>query len=377
MSRVMAAMFLIVILSPFLLALQEQGPTLARAQALRAEHKGAEAEVLLQRYLSKYYNDPDALTLLAQIKLDGGSREEAQTLLVQALEAHPDSLAANRLAGSMLLQAQQYPQAMDRFETVLAVQPKDKEARQGEREAATRLATTVRSAGAEEVTLQVLEHARSKLPDDPELLLALGMEAVDVHKLPEAAEALQVARKLSPTSPDILYGLVRVEIDQQHLEAAERDMRSYLALRPSDASAYFGLGHIYAMEQRSEDARKEFERSLHLQPIQTESYYEIGQLDLNAQNDAQAKPLFQKVIARDPNHGGALVGLGQIAFRDKDYAAAESYLVRAVKAAPKYPPAHYYYGLTLSRLGRKAEADQELQLSTQLGHDAGPSSARQ
>jgi tetratricopeptide (TPR) repeat protein len=265
-----------------------------------------------------------------------------------------------------MLEEHRDPEAMDRFETVLDIDLRDKEARQGELAAATELAMSARRDGHPEAALKVLEHARTKLPDDPKLLLDIGIESTEMGLLPEATDSLQAARKLDASDPDILYALARLEMEEQRFQAAETDLRAYLARRPEDASAYFGLGKVLEVAQRTTEARVEFERSIQLQPAQTESYYELGQLELEVQHDAQAAPLFQKVLARDATHGGALTGMGIIAFRSKNYIQAEQYLAQAEKAAPSYQPAHYYRGLALARLGRKDESQRELQIAAEL-----------
>jgi tetratricopeptide (TPR) repeat protein len=265
-----------------------------------------------------------------------------------------------------MLEEHRDPEAMDRFETVLAIDLKDKEAREGELAAATDLAMSARRENHPDAALKVLEHARTKLPNDSKLLLDLGIQATEMGLLPEAMDSLQSARKLDASDPDILYALARLEMVEQHLQAAEADLRAYLAKRPEDASAHFGLGKVLEVAQRTTEARAEFERSIQLQPAQTESYYELGQLELEVQHDAQAAPFFQKVLARDATHGGALTGMGIIAFRSKDYAQAEQYLSRAEKTDPNYQPAHYYRGLALAHLGQKDESQRELQLAAEL-----------
>ena len=339
---------------------------LRQAKLLRANHQPDAAARVLDSFLSKNPEDADALTMLAQIRLDQGDVSTAKELLTKALASSPNSRTANITLGKLMLEEHRDPEAMDRFETVLAVSLEDKDAREGELAAASELAMSARREDHPEAALKVLEHARIKLPDDPKLLLDLGIEAMEMGLLPEAADSLQAARKLDESDPDILYALGRLEMEQQHLQAAEKDLRAYLAKRPKDASAHFGLGKVLAVQQRSAEARVEFDSSIQLQPAQTESYYELGQLELEVQHDAQAAPLFQKVLARDPTHGGALTGMGVIAFRDKNYAQAEQYLARAEKTAPNYQPSHYYRGLVLARLGQKEESQRELQIATEL-----------
>ncbi|HEY4009678.1 MAG TPA: tetratricopeptide repeat protein [Acidobacteriaceae bacterium] len=320
----------------------------------------------MSTFLATHHEDADALTLLAQIHLQQGDESMAKDLLTRALASSPNSPSANLTLGKLMLQEHRDPEAMDRFETVLAIDLRDQEARKGELAAVTELAMSARREQRPELALKALEHARTKLPDDPRLLLDLGVQAMEMGRLPEAADALEAARKLDSKNPDILYALARIEMAQMHLQKAEADLRAYLAKRPDDASAHFGLGRVLEVQERSADAKAEFERSIQLQPAQTESYYELGQLELEVQHDAQAAPLFQKVLARDPSHGGALTGMGIIAFRNKDYEQAEHYLAEAEKTAPNYQPAHYYRGLALARLGQKAESERELQLAAEL-----------
>jgi len=347
----------------------DRASVLRRGKALRAAHRPEAAAQVLNRFLATHPDDADALTLLAQTRLDEGDSSAAEELLTKALASSPNSPPANLTLGEVLLKEHHDPEAMDRFETVLAIDLRSVEARRGELAAVTELAVSMRRENHQQAALAALEHARTKLPDDPKLLFELGVQEDELGRLSEADEVLSAARKLKPEDLNILYALARVETAEQHMPVAEADFRAYLAKRPEDASAHFGLGRVLAAEQRSEAAHMEFERSVQLQPVQTESYYELGQLELEAQHDAQAAPLFRKVLERDPTHGGALTGMGILAFRRKDYAQAEQYLAKAEKSAPEYQPAHYYRGLALTRLGQKQEADRELHLATQLDRE--------
>lgn len=365
-------------------AVVDSSAVLRQAKLLRANHQSEAAARVLDAFLSKHPEDADALTLLAHIHLDQGDVAVAKELLTKALASSPNSPAANLTLGKLMLEEHRDPEAMDRFETVLALDLRNSEAREGELAAASELAMSARREDRSDAALKVLEHARTKLPDDPKLLLDLGIQAMEMGLLPEATDSLQAARKLDPSDADILYASGRLEMQEQHLQAAEKDLRAYLAKRPEDASAHFGLGKALAVQQRSAEARTEFERSIQLQPAQTESYYELGQLELEMQHDVEAAPLFQKVLARDPTHGGALTGMGVIAFHEKNYAQAEQYLARAEKTAPNYQPSHYYRGLALARLGLKEESQRELQIATELdrrqqgppGTDSGEAGSR-
>ena len=343
-------------------ALSDRTKVLARAERMMAEHQPTAAVDVLRSFLEQHPDDPDVLLGLGRALLWDGKRDEAGAAFRKALAIEPESTVANDAVGQMLLEQKQYPEAMDRFETSLSSALRDPAARTGELQAATQLALSVRKQGYPDLALEVLRHACSKLPDDPQLSLDRGVQATELGLWSEAKQALQAAHSLDTQNPMTLYALARLALDQQHLPEAEEDLKRYLSEQPNDASAHFGLGHLYAMEQRSLEARAEFETSLKLQPRQTESYYQLGDLDLKAHQNEAAESQFRKVLQDDPNHAGALTGMGELALRSKHYALAEQFLAHAEQADPSYPVPHYYRGLALARLGRSEEADKELRL---------------
>lgn len=307
----------------------------------------------------------DALVAQALQSLQQGDQSTAQQLLLQAIAGSPTHPAANNALGKLYFSERRYPEAMERFEAVLATNLRDSDARRGELSAAAALALQVRAASPE-AALACLQHARENLPDDPTLLTDLGIQAQEMNQLALANESLSAALKLKPDDLAALYALARVETDQMHSDVAEKHFRAYLAARPDDATAHYGLGHLLQMQLKTAEATEEFKRSIELQPVQTESYYALGQIALDAQRDTEARPLFRKTLARDPNHGGALTGMGILSYRAKNYIAAEGYLSKAILSAPNYQPAHYYYSLALAHVGKKAEAEQQLKIAASL-----------
>ncbi len=294
-----------------------------------------------------------------------------------ALVLSATAWAQSPTEGASFLQQHRYPEAMDSFEASLARHPGDAAARQGEIAAATALALNQARGAHPEEALATLGRANAVLPDEPELLLDLGIEATLLERFALADQSLHAALTLRPGDLKTVYALARLETEQQHLPDAERDLKAYLAARPQDASAYFGLGHVYAMEQRPAEARQAFGQSITLQPQQTESYFQLGELALQAHEDADAKAMYAKVLARDPKHAGALTGMGELALRDKAFATAEKFLAEAEASDPKYATPHYFRGLALAKLGRAEEARAELQRGDSRPHATAPTPSPQ
>jgi tetratricopeptide (TPR) repeat protein len=342
-------------------------PSVVRESArLRSGHHLQAAADVLQKYLAAHGDDADVLIALAQIRADEGDTEAEKDLLWRALRASPNSPPANLTLGNLLFHEHHDPEAMDRFETVLAIDLRNAAARHGELAAVTELAERMRQLGHPELALKALQHAQTKLPDDPQLLLDLGIQETELGDTSDALEAVHAARKLRPDDPTILYALAHAQFQAQQMADAEQSFRAYLKVRPNDASAHFGLGRVLEVTQQPAEARAEFQRSIELQPVQTESYYELADMELKAGHDDAAEELLRKTLARDRHHGGALTDMGEICFQRKQYDDAERWLEQALSAAPEYAPAHYYHGLVLAKLGRKDESARELREATEL-----------
>lgn len=305
----------------------------------------------------------------AQDYLRQDRTSEAQALLQDVLKGSPNSIRANNLLGSLLLKEKRFPEAEEHFELVLRVEPRNETARQGERDAAVGLALGLRRAGDGPASLLALQRAETFLPDDADLLTDIGVEADALHDYDRAAAALNGVLKQKPGDPVALYALARTESDREHPQQAEKLFHAYLALRPNDATAHYGLGRLLQRQQRTEEAEAEFQRSLELQPLQTESYYQLGQMALDGHRDTRARAMFEKTLSRLPTHGGARTGMGILDYRAKQFESARGSLEQAIASSPDYEPAHYYLGLTLSRLGDKVAAKRELDVAAQLAHE--------
>jgi tetratricopeptide (TPR) repeat protein len=267
---------------------------------------------------------------------------------------------------SASMTAQQYDEAMGRFESVLAADPRNQVARAGEVDAASKAALSLRSKGETDEALSHLLRAAKIVPDDATLLFDLGVLENQMELNKDAEESLHKSILLRPGDPMTMYAIARVKMDLQQLPEAEAAMRGYLRLRPNDPGAHYGLGRILQIGLRNNEAVDEFNKSIALKPEQTESYFELGEVALQDGTPDAAEHYYLKCLARDPNHGGALTGMGILEFRKKQYGAAADYLEHSVRVAPQFQTAHYYYGLTLSKLGRKEEADSELALATKM-----------
>ncbi len=345
---------------------------LARAAHLRGEHQPAAAADALRVYLQNQPEDTEALLALGNALLDQGKQNEAEQAFAHALASAPNSPAANVAVGKLLLAQHHDPEAMDRFETALAASPADQDARKGEVAAATELALSARREGHPELALEALRHACSKLPDDPQLLLDLGIQAEELGALPEAEQSLHAALALDPKNPTILYALARVEpmsstclmrsgicapISRRGLTMPRRISAWATLMRCSNAR----LRHAASSKPRSACSRGRPNRTMSLANwrFKRTRTRRPGRCSKKCWQATRITPARSPAWASWP-------------CAPKHYATAEQFLARAEKADPNYMRPHYYRGLALARLGRKAEADEELRHSDGREHATMP-----
>lgn len=344
---------------------RERVETLERAARLIGSNQAGEAASLLMPLIRKVPGDAVALNLMGLALLAENRRGEAEETFRAALAT------GHRILGPHLNLARLYAtekplDALGQLDEALRIDPANEPAQTLVREIAKHGAASMQKQGDLSRAQELLSHARSMLPRDPEILFDSGMLALETNSPADAKRWFQQGLQIRPDHYDTVYGLARADLALNDAQAAEQAMRRYLRGRPSDATAHFGLGYILMAEQKLDEAQRSFEQSLALEPNQTESIYQLGEIALAKEQDAEARRRFEQVLDRDPHHAGALTECGIMAYREAKYESARGLLEQAVASAPSYQKAHYYYALTLSKLGRKSEADREFALARQL-----------
>lgn len=291
--------------------------------------------------------------------------DQAEKLFHQAIEA--DARIIGPHVNLARLYATERPfDAIAELKQALILKADNPQAESLLRAIAKQCAFSAARSGDKGKALGILLRARDVLPHDPELLYELGLVALDSNLYQDAQNLLEQALVARPEYHDVMYALARAYLGENMGKQAEAQMRKYLAGKPEDASAQYGLGYILMAEQKLKEARAAFEKSLALQPNQTESVFQLGEIAIEQGNGDVARQNFLKVLSRDPHHAGALTELGILAYRASHYSEAKTNLEQAVTSTPSYQKAHYYYALTLTKLGDKTTADREFELSRSL-----------
>lgn len=329
----------------------------------------AHAETELQFVLRQSPQDPQALNLLGIIRAQQHRNGEAENLFKQSIQQEPEFTSAHVDLGLLYLQMGDQQNAVSELKSALKQDPSRTDAANALLGVYRDQARTAVQAGDSEKALAILIQARKLGPSDPNTLFDFGMVALRMSLFPDAIQAFREVLEIRKDDPSATYGLGRALMGQAKFEDARDVFQKYVELRPNDASGYYALGLTLANLQQNAGARQEFARSIELAPVQTESYFQLGLLDLAANQLDDATARFQHVLQRDPGHAGALTGLGEVEFKRKDYEHAVESLERAVARDPSLRQAHYYLGLSYARMGRRQEAETELQTASKLDQE--------
>jgi len=338
------------------------------AQAMSAG-KLTRAETDLRTVLRAAPDDYRALDLLGVVRVLQHRDVEAEQLFRRAVQKKADFAPAHAHLGLFYLQKGRADDAAPQLREALRIDSARTDASDALVHILRDQSKTAAAAGDSGSSLALLQEARNYAPDNPDVQFEFGAMALQLSLWQDAIAAFQQTLKLRQNDPVALYSLGRAFLGEWKFEDARQQFARYVETRPDDASGHCALGMTLAALERTQEAREQFERSIALAPEQTESYFRLGLIELNVKDLDEAATNFRHVLTRDSKHTGALSALGRVAFEQKRYSDAIDLLQRALASDDSLREAHYYLGLTFVRVGRKEEADSQLQIATRLEHD--------
>jgi len=324
------------------------------------------AENEIQAVLRLCPDEYRALDLLGVIRILQHRTTDAEELFRRVVEIKPDFASGHAHLGLLYLQVGRPKQAIPELREAVGLDSARTDASDALLHTWREQAQASTAAGDSATALALLVDARKLAPNNPDVQFELGMAALRMSLWQDAIEAFQRTLQLRKDDPMAVWGLGRAFMGQSKFEEARDQFARYVVIRPDDSSGHCSLGMTLAALEHSADARAQFDQSIALAPAQTESYYRLGLLDLENKDLDSAEKDLRHAIERDPKQSGALAAMGRVEFERKHFSEAAAFLRQAIDNDDSLRVAHYYLGLTYSRMGRKPESDRELEKVTQL-----------
>lgn len=336
--------------------------TLQLAELLVAHGRSGEARRLLSALADKDPQSAAAYYALGRIDLDEKQPEHAIPWLVKALSLRPDW----QEAAISFAEAQQATQgttaALHSIQSFTASHPEATLAR-------LYLAALYLKMGGLTQAYRLYQNMARQNPDDPDIILSLGLMDVERGNWKNAEAALQRARELAPQSPAPLYYLGRLYEAQNRWAEA---LQWYQRIHP---------GPLYS-EAELRSARVEYLLGHHdktikkLRALAAARPHEaqIPLLEANLLQDSghlhQALQVVRQALQRMPNQPGLWYAQGAIYEQLKDYPAMEKAMRTVIRLAPDHAQAYNFIGYSLvERHSNLVEAQKLLSKALSLSPD--------
>ena len=220
-------------------------------------------EAARKRYSQMLVKDPNSETLLlAQAELlaaTGASQQEVAAAIERAVAANPTSARA-RLALIGFL-----------------VQKRDTKA-----------------------ALAAAQAAQAALPDNPQILNALGVNQVLAHENTQALETFKRLAQLQPQSALPLLKVAEVQLVSKDYDGAIDTLRQAIALQPDLADAWPAMAMAYVAAGRPESAVMEGRKYQQEKPDRAVGYAIEGEAHGLQKQWAESAVSFQEALARQP-----------------------------------------------------------------------------
>ena len=202
----------------------------------------------------------DSLRSQALRCLRAGQRDQAISLLTQALKETPnDGLVHNDLAFS-LTQAGQMHKAEKHYKKALHLLPDHPRVHAG-------YGGFLVQKGSLQKAEEHLKKALAAAPKDPEALNNLGMCYHNQGRLDEAESLYISAIQALPPWPDPHYNIGRLYHRKHFIARAQAAFEKTVALQPTHAQAWCALGVLFDEQKKPDQAVACLEKSIQLNPL--------------------------------------------------------------------------------------------------------------
>ncbi len=181
------------------------------------------------------------------------------------------------------------------------------------------------------------QHAKEayNVSRDPQFLPLLAYYLTLNRQPAEAITWLEKARAKTPQNPNVLLFLGLNYLELGKLEKAKEALVKGVDVSSGDAQIQFQLGVTYDRLNQFEKAVSSFETAIKLDPSNAAAMNYLGySWAERAERLSEADTLLQKAVALDPQNGAYLDSLGWLRFKQGRYGEAVEILEKASKITP-------------------------------------------
>lgn len=221
-------------------------------------------------------------------------------------------------------------------------------------------------------TLEPLWPGRS---NDFAYLYALSVAANEAGQKEAEERALTRLIEVGGDTAEFHLMLGKAYLNRRESERAVTELERAASLKPDLPFVHMNLGIAYMRMGKSARAEEEFRRDIAIEPDVADTYELLGDFYLRTGKEQEAEQSFHEALRRNARMPGSLVGLAKIYLQQEKYREALATIDRAAKLAPNAENVHFLRGRILTKLGRRAEAQEELAAAARMENAAGAKEA--
>lgn len=320
-------------------------------QAVAAYRAGdlAEAERLCRAIELARPADPGALQLLGVIAARQRRFEEARQRFEQVLAIDPRAAPTHLNLGNALAALGRREEALASYERAASIKPDYAEAHYAH-------ANALLALGRVEESLGSFQRALTLRPDYPEALNNFGSAWSELRRFEEALICFDRALALKPDYLDALNNRGNALVSLGRFADALASYDRALAANPLHAELLNHRGNALRMMKRFDEALVCFDRALAVKPDLADAWnnrgvalQELGRYAESLASFDRALTMARRHAGTFSNRGGVLLAMGRV-----EHALAS--LQQALEIRPDHVEAINNRGMALLRLGRFEEA---------------------
>ena len=181
-------------------------------------------------------------------------------------------------------------------------------------------------------------------PDEFDALHILGVLEHKQSQFDRAEELIRKAIAVNPNFPDAHYNLAKVLQDLSQQEDAVASYQTALTLAPNMDVAHFNLGLIFSEQEKWQDAQNSFQQALTINSNDPDYLFNLGNVYAQLEQFDLAIDCYEKLVLRHPSQHIAFNNLG-IAYRKRgQLEPAIAAYQQSIRLCPEYADAHFNLG---------------------------------
>jgi tetratricopeptide (TPR) repeat protein len=289
-----------------------------------------------------------------------GKFVDQETLCLYTLERNPGSWVARNYLGLVYLHSNRIPLAMEQFDLAARANPKEAAASENN------LGTALIVMGRFPEAMEKIQAALQLQPDSAEahynLAIVLGRLGRTSAEMAQYEEAL----RLNPRYAEAHNNLGALLLQAGHQPEALEEFQTALQLNPQLAEAHYNLGNYWYITGEITEAAEQYQQALRINPLLAEAHWKMGDLLMQVGRKREAIDQYQQGLELKPGDAEAHYKLGNALLWSENLLSAMDEFREALRIDPSMARAHNNLGIALVQSNRFPEAKSEFEAALKI-----------